>query len=398
MTTGTGDRGASHPVLAFSTVAIAFLAVTIAESLLPPLYPVLADELDLGLSDAGAAFGLLTGAIALGNFVGGFVLARRGPRTGIAASAVLAGIGSVVAATATGAANLVVAQCLIGLGAGLFFPPGINAAGRLVPPHRRGLAMGLFGLAFSGGLALAALLAALGTRVDWRTTFWIAAIACVVATAVVSMVRLPPRLEGPPGGRRRRLREALGVAAAVGGVGAASQYGTVSLLPVFVVAVWGVSPAWAAGLLAAGRFASAPAKVVVGWTSDRWGAIATTRGIAVLLSLSGVGWVLLPRGPVAVVAAVVFTAGVSSLFPVANLLAVNGFGDRGPLLGTFRAAQIGIGAVAAAVLAPLADAAGLRPVLVGAAVVGPLTLFAARRPAASPDEPATEVSAPARAG
>jgi MFS family permease len=43
----------------------------------------------------------------------------------------------------------------------------------------------------------------------------------------------------------------LGVAAVVGGVGAASQYGTVSLLPVFAVAAWGVSPAYAAGVLAA---------------------------------------------------------------------------------------------------------------------------------------------------
>lgn len=369
---------AGRPVLAFGAVTLAFLAVTIAESLLPPLYPVLAAELGLALSTAGVAFGLLTGSIAVGNFAGGFLLARRGPRVGIVTSAVVVGTGSLVAATATGAGMLLLAQAVIGLGAGVFFPPGINAAGRLVPPHRRGLAMGLFGLAFSVGLALAAALAAVGARVDWRTTFWVAAAACLVAAVVASTVHLPPRVLGMPDGRRRRLREALGVAAAVGGVGAASQYGTVSLLPVFAVAAWGVSPAYAAGVLAAGRLASAPAKVVVGWTSDRWGAVATVRGIATMLAATGLVWVTAPFGIAAVVAATVFTAGVSAVFPVANLLAVEGFGDRGPLLGTFRAAQIGIGATAAAALAPVAAMLGLRPVLLVAAVLLPLSLFAVR--------------------
>lgn len=379
--------GPARPALAFGAVTLAFLAVTIAESLLPPLYPVLADELALDLSTAGIAFGLLTGSIAVGNFAGGFLLARRGPRVGIVSSAVVVGAGSLLAATAVGAGMLLLAQAVIGLGAGIFFPPGINAAGRLVPPHRRGLAMGLFGLAFSVGLALAAALAAVGARVDWRTAFWVAVVACLVAAVVASTVRLPTRVLGPPDGRRRRLREALGVAAAVGGVGAASQYGTVSLLPVFAVAAWGVSPAYAAGVLAVGRIASAPAKVVVGWTSDHWGAVATVRGIATMLAVTGLVWVLAPFGVAAVAAAAVFTAGVSAVFPVANLLAVEGFGDRGPLLGTFRAAQIGIGAAAAAVLAPVAAQLGLRPVLLVAAVALPLTLFAVRhRTAPTPSQ------------
>jgi NNP family nitrate/nitrite transporter-like MFS transporter len=378
------DRTA-RPVLAFGTVTLAFLAVTIAESLLPPLYPVLADELGMDLSTAGMAFGLLTGSIAVGNFAGGFLLARRGPRAGITTSAVVVGAGSLVAATAGNAAELLVSQVLVGLGAGVFFPPGINAAGRLVPAHRRGLAMGLFGLAFSGGLALAAGLAAVGARLDWRATFGIATVTCVVAAVVTTLVRLPTRPLEVPGGRRRRLREAVGVAAAVGGVGAASQYGTVSLLPVFAVAAWEVSPAYAAGVLAIGRLISAPAKVVVGWTADRWSAATTVHGIAILLAVTGVGWVLLPFGVVSVAAAALFTAGVSAVFPVANLLAVEGFGDRGPLLGTFRAAQIGIGAAAAAVLAPISALLGLRPVLLVAAVGLPGMLFAVRRrPAATP--------------
>lgn len=369
-----------HPVRAFSTVTLAFLAVTIAESILAPLYPSLVATMGLDLSTAGAAFGLLTGSIAVGNFAGGFLLARRGPRAGIVSSVLLAAVGCVSAATATSQASLFVAQALIGLGAGIFFAPGINAAGRLAPSHRRGLAMGGFGLAFSIGLALAAGLAAIGAGDSWRLAFWVAAGACTVAAVTASVVRLPSRVNEVPGGARRRLRDALGLAVVVGSVGAVSQYGTVSYLPVFAVTVWGSSPARAALLLAIARVVSAPGKLLVGWSADRWGSSATLRGIAALLAGSGAVWTLGPSGVVVTVAAVVFAAGVSTLFPVANLLAIEGFGDRGPLLGTFRSTQIAVGAAGTATLGWVAAVAGLRPVLAVAALVPGILLLTRSSP------------------
>lgn len=372
--TRTDDRD-PHRVLAFGAVTLAFLAVTVAESILAPLYPSLSATMGLDLSTAGAAFGLLTGSIAVGNFAGGFLLARYGPRVGVILSLVLAGAGCASAASASGRAVLLLAQVLIGLGAGVFFAPGINAAGRLAPTHRRGLAMGAFGLAFSIGLALAAGLAAIGSGESWRLAFWVAAGGCGLAAVTARTVTLPPHVLEMPGRERRRLRDALGPAVVVGSVGAVSQYGTVSFLPVFAVVAWGASPVQAAVLLALARVLSAPGKLAVGWSADRWGAAVTVRGIASLLAATGLTWTLGPRGVVVSGAAVVFAAAVSTLFPVANLLAIEGFGDRGPLLGTFRSTQIAVGAAGAATLGWAANVVGLRAVLAVAALA-PATLLA----------------------
>src|SRR5690606_22079080 len=115
---------------AFSMVTAAYLAVTVSESILAPLFPIVAGQLGLDVGLAGVAFGLLTGAIAVGNLLGGYLLARLGSRPAILASLATAWAGCLVAATASGRAGFLVAQVLIGLGAGLFFAPGISAVGR----------------------------------------------------------------------------------------------------------------------------------------------------------------------------------------------------------------------------------------------------------------------------
>ena len=77
------------------------------------------------------------------------------------------------------------------------------------------------------------------------------------------------------------------------------------------------------------------------------------------------------------VPAVGFVATVGSLFPVANLLAFDAFGNRGPLLGTFRSVQMGAGAVVAASIGAGAQTVGLRPTLL-VTLVAPLALALAR--------------------
>src|SRR5690606_31725947 len=70
-------RPAPTHSLVFSVACAAYLAVAIGESLLAPLLPIVAEDLDLELSTAGLAVGLLAGSIAVGNVGGGYLLARR---------------------------------------------------------------------------------------------------------------------------------------------------------------------------------------------------------------------------------------------------------------------------------------------------------------------------------
>jgi MFS transporter, DHA1 family, inner membrane transport protein len=380
MTTTEIEPGAtSRPQwAAFVAVCAAYLSTTIGEAILAPAFPMAAEELGLDVADAGLLFGLLTASIAAGNIVGGYLLARRGPKPAIVFALVVTGAGALLAAISSSVGPFVAAQAMLGGGSGLFFAPGINTVGKL-GGARRGYVMGLFGTAFSLGLAVAAVLAALGARVGWRLPFAVGAVTSLIAIAAVATASLPQRRPGPDGGQRKRLRDAVGVAAGVGSVGAMTQYGTVAFLPAFAVTAWHMHPGTAALVLAGARVLSVPAKMLTGEWADRYGAMGTARRLGLLLAATGAWWTLAPGPWVGAWAAVVFAATVSSIFPVANLLAFEGFGDRGPLLGTFRSVQMAVGAAGSAAIGGASAAIGLRPTLATVAVLVPLALVVLER-------------------
>lgn len=381
--TPAADR-ASVPWAAFGATSAAYLAVTVGESILAPLYPAAAGDLGLDLADAGAALGLLTGSIAVANVAGGFLLARCGPRVGIVAALALTAAGAAVAAAAPGVWPFLAGQVLLGLAAGTFFASGIHTVGTLGGPRRRGMVMGVYGVAFSAGLTLAALMGAAGAALGWRVAFAATGVLAALAALAVVGAGLPSPPRAPDSGARRPLRDALGVAAGVGSAAAATQYGTVVFLPAFAVAVWEVEPGAAALLLAAGRTLSVPAKALGGHLSDRIGPLATTAHLGVLLAATGAAWMLAPDGLWGAVPAVAFVAGVGAAFPIANVLAFRELGDRGPLLGAFRSVQMGVGAVAAAAIGAGAHALGLRPALLASLIAPVLLIAVSRRAGAAP--------------
>jgi predicted MFS family arabinose efflux permease len=358
---------------ALIVVTAGYLAVTVAESILAPLFPSVTDELGIGLDTAGMALAFLSGSIAVGNLIGGWILSRFGPRAGLVVSLVLTAAGSAWAALATDGRSFVTAQTLIGGGAGVFFAPGILLVGRTAAPGRRGFAMGLFGVAFSGGLAIAALLAALGATTGWRVAFWVAALICLLGMGAALVVSLPPT--APESVKRRwRFDPTLAKPVAVGAVGTLSQYGTVGFMALFAVSAWGLSPAGAALVIAAGRVLSVPGKLVVGSGSDKWGTRATLIVLTACLVVTGVLWTFVPATLVAIPAAIAFSAAVSGLFPIANVLALEGFEDQGTMLGVFRSAHIALGAVGAWLIGVAAAEVGLGPTLRVSAMV-PLLLL-----------------------
>jgi predicted MFS family arabinose efflux permease len=363
--------------LGFATATVGYLAVTTGESLLAPLLPLLRGELGLDLRGAGLALGLVSAAIAIGNLVGGALLARRGARQGTIGGLAVTAAGGLVAAASQGPTSFLLGQALLGLGSGVFFAAGLRSVGVLGGRRRRGLAMGVFGVAFSGGLALAALLAALAGVWGWRVSFVAVAVLALATALAAAFAPLP----GPPASAVARttskpgdaLRRLVGSPLLVGGVAAASQYGTVGFLPSFAVTAWGLSPATAALLLAAARLLSVPAKLVSGNAADQAGSYRIARRLGLLLAMLGACWTLLPV-PVAPLAAVVFAAFVSGLGPVANVLAFERYGGSGMLLGAFRSAQIGLAAAAGAGIGAASAAFGLRPVLAVSALL-PLVLL-----------------------
>lgn len=373
---GRGARRGS-----FAVVTLGYLAVTVGEAMLAPAYPLVAGELGLGLRAAGFAFGVLAAGIAVGNILGGAALTRWGIRTGGLLGVGLTLGGAAAAAASRSGSEFLAAQGILGLGSGAYFAPGLSAVGALAGPRRRGLAIGFFGVAFSGGLAVAATLVALAGPEGWREAFVVVAVLAGLGATALVPARLPatpapsaPASAGPRGSLRFPL--------AVGVVGAVSQYGTVSFIPAFAVGEWGLSPWAAATALAVARILSVPSKLIAGHAADRLGGASTAVRVGVLLATLGIWWTVFPGPAGGLWAAVAFAAAVGGLFPVANLLALEGALGRGVLLGGYRAVQIGAGAAASAAIGVTSSAVGLRPALAAAAIAPLVLLPLARRPAA----------------
>jgi DHA1 family inner membrane transport protein len=362
-----GDRRTRR--LSFIAVTSGYMAVTAAESLLAPLFPLLRREEGFSLRSAGFLFALLAASIAIGNLVGGLALSRRGAKQGALFGLALTAAGTALAAASSGKAPFIASQAVLGFGSGTFFASGLSASARLSSSRRRGLAIGFFGVAFSAGLALAALLAAFGQAWGWRTAFVVSAALALATAVAVSLAKIPAPGPRPIESIRPGLRRALGLPLVVGGVAAGSQYGTISFIPAFAVSAWSLSPASAALMLGVARVLSVPAKLVSGNAADQRGAVRIARRLGIFLATLGAWWTLVPGPKASIWAAVVFAAFVSGLGPVANLLAFEGFGERGALLGIFRSAQIAVGAVTSAAIGGLAALFGLRTALAVAAVL-----------------------------
>lgn len=355
----------------FALLCMAYFVTTTGEQMLSPLFPVVADDLGLSVGQGGIAFGVLTGAIAATNLLGGAALRRHAPATVILVAS-LAGLGGcVVTASANGFIVLLLGQTLLGISAGTFFPAGLQGVGIAAGPSKRGFAMGLYGVAFSLGLTMAAVLGAIGAGTGWRVPFWVAAVLFIAAAIAARGIATGPRPEVRE--ESIALREVLSLPTFVGTVLAVLQYGAIPFLTTFAVVRWGITPASAATVLVIGRLLSIVAKVVGGASADRIGARTSARRTGLILTLTGLAWVLLPGGLVTYAIAAIFAGTVSSLGPVANILAVERFGQNGMALGMYRSIQIGIGALASAAVGLIADVAGLQATLAVAMLV-PLAL------------------------
>jgi hypothetical protein len=75
-------------------------------------------------------------------------------------------------------------------------------------------------------------------------------------------------------------------------------------------------------------------------------------------------WVLFPVIAVAAVASVVVASAAGAMFPMANVVAVERFGELGGLLGVFRSAQMAIAGVSVWLVGQAAATFGLTTALV----------------------------------
>lgn len=138
----------------------------------------------LGPALAASVMGMSVGAIAIGP-----VGDRWGRRPALLVSAVLFGVMTLMAATATSVASLALWRFLTGIGLGAALPGAVALMAEFTAPRHRSqlVVMSLLGIPV-GGIAGAALAAEIIPDLGWRAIFVVGGVLPIVAAAVLYFV------------------------------------------------------------------------------------------------------------------------------------------------------------------------------------------------------------------
>ena len=141
-------------------------------AILVPLLPFIRDEFGLTYAQTGLVTSAFTISYGASQLPAGWLADRIGPRflllfgiTGVAVAGAIVGVAPVYAA-------VILALVLMGIAGGGYHPSASAVIANLVPPHRRGQALGVHIIGGSTSYFLAPLIAAgVVSAVGWRGTF-----------------------------------------------------------------------------------------------------------------------------------------------------------------------------------------------------------------------------------
>lgn len=174
----------------------------------PALIPRVRVALDISLSTAGAVLTALWLAYALTQFPGGLLGDRVGERAVLVTSMTIAGIGLLVAVTASGVSAFVGGTVLFGVGSGLFSTTRMTVLSD-VYPKVAGTAIGLSQAAGNIGTTILPVLAGvIAVAVGWRGGLAMLVVP-VFLTAVGLWVIVPRRTHAPASSEAQSLRAVL---------------------------------------------------------------------------------------------------------------------------------------------------------------------------------------------
>lgn len=162
-----------------------------------PALPAIGAEFNVGPAEWGLLIAAFLVAAGLLQVPAGMLSRRYGSRSVALWGAALLGVASIASALAPSFAVLVATRVLAGAGAALFFSPAIGLVGSLFPEGKRGLPVGTFSSAFSGGAAAGVFFSAiLVGEVGWRYDMAIGGIMLLALTLVAFL--MIPRAAGAP--------------------------------------------------------------------------------------------------------------------------------------------------------------------------------------------------------
>ncbi len=162
-----------------------------------PALPAIGATYSVGPAEWGLLVGIfLVGAGAF-QVPAGLLARKHGPRVVALWGAGLLAVSASASAFAPTFATLLLARLIAGVGAALFFSPAIGLVASLFPAGERGLPVGGFSSAFSGGAAAGVLATALLVpAIGWRLSLLLGGIGLGVLT-VVAVLAIARTVGGP---------------------------------------------------------------------------------------------------------------------------------------------------------------------------------------------------------
>jgi MFS family permease len=347
--------GAAASAGVFMAALFAFLATGAA-------LPVLPTYVHGPLHSGDIAVGIVVGSFAFTSVIcrpiAGRQADRRGRRAVLVAGSLALALGGLLYIFSSSVVTLVLARLMVGAGEGAVYTAGATWAVDLAPVRRRGLALGLFGLAVWGGLSLGPVMGELLRSAAGYDAVWILTAALPLAGAAIAM-RLPETARPERSGQRLPLlifpRSARrpGVALALANIGYAALAGFV-VLDLRAQGIDGGATVFTA--FAVSVFAS---RLIFSRVPDRAGARPTATAAGLIEALGLVVIAVAHSLPVALIGAVIVGSGFSMMFPSLALMVVGEVDDehRGSAMGTFTAFfdfGVGLGGPMSGAMASLA--------------------------------------------
>lgn len=166
-----GEHQSRYPWIAMTVVLTGTFMVILDTTIVNVALPSIGRELrdTDGIQWVVTAYLLAVGVAQLGT---GWVSDRFGKKQTYTWSLFLFGLGSLLAAFAPNLAVLISFRVLQGLGGGAMMPVGLAMLYELFPPHRRGAALGIWGIAAMAAPALGPVVGGwIAGSVSWRWVF-----------------------------------------------------------------------------------------------------------------------------------------------------------------------------------------------------------------------------------
>lgn len=256
------------------SLALGGFAIGTAEFAAMGILPEMAGDLHVSIPQAGHMISAYAAGVVVGAPLITVLLARMPRRALLILLMLLYAIGNGASAIFHSYSLVLVSRIIAGLPHGAYFGLAALAAAALVPPHKRGAAIGKVMLGLSVANVIGVPVATwLGQGLGWQACFAAVAIIALVTAGMIawSVPALPmsnkasPLTELGALGRPQVLLTLLASAVGFGGIFSVYSYVASTLTEVTHVASYHVP--WALALIGVGMILG---NMACGWLADRW--------------------------------------------------------------------------------------------------------------------------------